>query len=130
MRLLLDTHTFIWWDADKKAGRLSNKVFEMLTDSSNTLLVSLATIWEIQIKVQLGKLSLAAPLTEIITQQQQTNGIEIFPISIVHILALDSLPHHHRDPFDRILIAQAKVENLLLLSKDPVFTQYSTPVVW
>lgn len=130
MRLLLDTHTFIWWDADKKSGRLSNKVFELLADSSNTLVVSLATVWEIQIKVQLNKLTLAAPLVDVIKQQQTTNGIELLPVSVIHILALDSLPHHHRDPFDRILVAQAKVENLLLLSKDPVFTQYSTPVVW
>ena len=130
MRVLLDTHTFIWWDADKKAGRLSSKAFDILSDSSNTLVVSLATIWEIQIKVQLGKLKLPSPLTDILNQQQQTNGIELFPVNVNHILALDTLPHHHRDPFDRILVAQAKVENMLLVSKDSVFTQYSIPVLW
>jgi PIN domain nuclease of toxin-antitoxin system len=130
MRVLLDTHTFIWWDADKKPGRLSSKAFDTLSDSSNTLIVSLATIWEIQIKVQLGKLTLAAPLGDILKQQQQTNGIELFPVNVMHILALANLPHHHRDPFDRILVAQANVENILLVSKDPIFTQYSIPVVW
>ncbi len=124
-----DTHTFLWWDTDKKPGRLSPKVFEILSDSSNTPIVSLATVWEIQIKVQLGKLTLAAPLGEILTQQQ-ANGIELFPFNVMHILALDTLPHHHRDPFDRILIAQAKVESITLLSKDPVFAQYSIPVLW
>lgn len=119
MRVLLDTRTFLWWDSDKKPGRLS----------SNTAIVSLATVWEIQIKVQLGKLTLAAPLADILTQQQ-ANGIELFPVNVAHILALDILPHHHRDPFDRILIAQAKVENITLLSKDPVFTQYAIPVLW
>ncbi|MBA3870362.1 MAG: type II toxin-antitoxin system VapC family toxin [Anaerolineae bacterium] len=130
MRVLLDTHTFIWWDADKKPGRLSPKAFDVLSDSSNSLVVSLATIWEIQIKVQLGKLKLPSPLTDILNQQQQANGIELFPVNVMHILALDTLPHHHRDPFDRILVAQAKVENIPLVSKDSVFTQYSIPVLW
>ena len=130
MRVLLDTHTFIWWDADKKSGRLSPKAFDFLSDSSNTLVISLATIWEIQIKVQLGKLKLAAPLSEILRQQQQANGVELLPVNVVHILALEALPHHHRDPFDRILVAQAKIENMLLVSKDSVFAQYSIPVLW
>lgn len=130
MRVLLDTHTFLWWDADKKAGRLSSKAFDSLSDSSNTLVVSLATIWEIQIKVQLGKLTLAAPLANILKQQQQINAVELFPVSVPHILALDLLPHHHRDPFDRILVAQAKVENMLLVTKDPVFIQYPISTLW
>jgi PIN domain nuclease of toxin-antitoxin system len=130
MKVLLDTHTFIWWDADKKPGRLSSKAFDILSDSSNTLIVSLATIWEIQIKVQLGKLTLATPLADILKQQQQTNGIELFPVNVTHILALEALPHYHRDPFDRILIAQSVVENISLISKDPVFTQYSIPILW
>jgi PIN domain nuclease of toxin-antitoxin system len=104
MRVLLDTHTFIWWDADKKAGRLSPKAFNIISDSSNSVVVSLATIWEIQIKIQLGKLTLAAPLADIL-KQQQANDIELLPVNVMHILALDTLPHHHRDPFDRILVA-------------------------
>jgi len=130
MRVLLDTHTFLWWDADKKPGRLSTKVFDILSDSTNILVVSLATIWEIQIKVQLGKLTLAAPLADILKQQQQTNDFELIPVNVIHILALDTLPHHHRDPFDRILVAQAKVESMPLISKDAIFTQYSIPVLW
>lgn len=129
MRILLDTHAFLWWDTDKKPGRLSVKAFEMLSDSSNTPIVSLATIWEIQIKLQLGKLTLSAPLRDIL-KQQQANGIELFPVNVMHILALDMLPHYHRDPFDRILIAQAKVENIALMSKDTVFAQYSIPMLW
>lgn len=130
MRILLDTHTFIWWDTDKKAGRLSSKAFEVISDPANTLVVSLATIWEIQIKVQLGKLTLATSLADILKQQQQINGIELFAVNVAHILTLDTLPHHHRDPFDRILVAQAKVENIPLVSKDAVFSQYPITIIW
>jgi PIN domain nuclease of toxin-antitoxin system len=102
MRLLLDSHTLIWWTIFPE--RLSEKVSDLLADSSNDLLLSVASIWEMQIKVQLGKLKLDLPLPDLIESQKQTNNLQILPIELTHIWSLDGLPHHHRDPFDRILI--------------------------
>lgn len=90
MRYLLDTHTFLWWN--KQSTKLSVTVLNLFQDRTNTLLLSLASVWEIQIKIQLGKLSLPAPLVEIIEKQQQANQIELLPITLPHILALEHLP--------------------------------------
>ncbi len=128
MRVLLDTHTFIWWNT--QSSRLPSKVFSLIRDDSNSTFVSFASVWEIQIKMRLGKLTLPTPLPRIIEYQQQSNQIELLPIALPHIFALDNLPLLHRDPFDRLLIAQAKVENLTLLSHDPVVAQYPVEVIW
>lgn len=128
MRLLLDTHVFIWWDSDP--GRLSPKVLEPCRDPSNILILSTVSAWEMQIKLQLGKLKLHVPLSELIESQQQINKLEILPVRLEHVLALESLPDHHKDPFDRLLIAQANTEGVGLISKDPVFRLYSDTVTW
>jgi PIN domain nuclease of toxin-antitoxin system len=122
MKLLLDTHTFIWWDS--QPDKLSQKALALCQEPTNTLLLSVASIWEMQIKLQLGKLKLNLPLVEVIESQQKTNNVEILPISLIHVLALESLPNHHKDPFDRLLIAQACVEDAFLVSCDPIFAQY------
>jgi len=83
-----------------------------------------------QIKIQLGKLRLALPLKEIVETQQKTNNIEILPVTLAHVLALENLPSHHKDPFDRMLIAQAMVEEAALVSGDPNIAKYSVKVVW
>lgn len=127
MKLLLDTHTFIWWDSNP--SRLSQNALALLTNRNNLRLLSLVSIWEMQIKYQLGKLTLNKTLEEIITIQKN-NFIEILPITVEHILALDSLPIYHKDPFDRLLIAQAKMENAILISCDSVFTHYSVNLGW
>jgi PIN domain nuclease of toxin-antitoxin system len=127
MRFLFDTHTFIWYD--NEPGRLSPKVRSICEDESNTILLSLASIWEIQIKLQLGKLELHTSLTEVI-RRQQSHLIELLPITLAHILALEDLPPHHRDPFDRLLIAQASVENIPVLSSDPMFAKYPIQAIW
>lgn len=127
MKLLLDTHTFIWWDSDP--SNLYKRALELLTDKDNLRLLSVVSLWEIQIKHQLGKLTLNKALTEIIAIQQN-NYIEILPITIAHILALDSLPMYHKDPFDRLLIAQTNIENAVLISCDSVFANYSVKVEW
>jgi len=128
MRLLLDTHTFIWWDSEP--GKLSSKVLSLCQDRTNTILLSVASIWEMQIKFQLGKLKLRLPLAEVVESQHETNNIEILPIQLEHVLALESLPTPHRDPFDRLLIAQANAEAAILVSGDPLFEQYPVRVVW
>jgi PIN domain nuclease of toxin-antitoxin system len=118
MKLLLDTHAFIWWDSE--SSKLSSQALAFCQDRANTVLLSVASIWEMQIKLQLGKLRLNLPLAKVIESQQQTNGIEVLPIILSHVLELDSLPAYHRDPFDRLLIAQARVEDAVLISNDPI----------
>jgi PIN domain nuclease of toxin-antitoxin system len=88
-------------------------------DRQNVLLLSVVSIWEMQIKPQLGKLRLALSLQEIVETQQQTNSIETLPVTPAHVLALENLPAHHKDPFDRLLVAQATVEEAVLVSGDP-----------
>lgn len=128
MKLLFDTHTFIWWDSHP--NNLSKTALTLLQDRSNILLLSVISIWEMQIKLQLGKLTLNRALLEIIENQQQTNQIEVLPVKLTHVLALDSLPLVHKDPFDRLLVAQANVENAALVSCDPIVAQYPVNVVW
>lgn len=128
MKLLLDTHTFIWWNSN--SFQLSQPVLELCNDSTNSLLFSVASAWEIQIKVQLGKLILNESLSDIINNQQQINNLAILPITLNHVLTLNSLPLHHKDPFDRLLIAQAISEKAVLVSRDPVFENYPVTVEW
>jgi PIN domain nuclease of toxin-antitoxin system len=127
MKLLLDTHTFLWMDSEPE--KLSQHVQELCQNPENTLLLSVVSIWEIQIKKQLGKLELRIPLSEIIREQQE-NGIEILAIESAHIFGLEALPNHHKDPFDRLLISQAIVEGAILLSADPLIKQYPLKVEW
>jgi len=128
MKLLLDTHTFIWWDSDPL--KLTPQVLNMCQDPENILLVSVASVWEMQIKLQFGRLKLTLPIAELVLGQQETNKIEILSIKLEHILALEKLPPHHKDPFDRLLIAQANIEEAVLVSKDQVFKEYPVQTVW
>src|ERR1700710_2347815 len=109
MKYLLDTHTFIWLDSTP--DYLSPNVALICKNPANILYVSLASIWEMQIKISAGKLQLPKPLQEIIQWQQQNNLVQVLPVALQHIFTLESLPQYHRDPFDRILIAQAQVED-------------------
>ncbi len=128
MKVLLDTHTFIWWDSEP--AKLLPKTLMLCQNRANRVLLSVASVWEMQIKLQLGKMKLNLPLAEVIENQQRTNNIEILPVSLKHVLALESLPTHHKDPFDRLLIAQANVEGAVLVSRDSVFASYPVKVVW
>ena len=128
MKLLLDTHTFIWWDSDP--SQLSTRVITAMQDPSNEIYLSVVSAWEMQIKIQLGKLSLTRPLEEIITGQQTVNGILILPVELEHVFVLDSLEFHHKDPFDRLLMSQSIVENATLLSKDKIFKRYPVDLLW
>jgi PIN domain nuclease of toxin-antitoxin system len=115
---------------DLGSNQLSTKVKSLLQERSNRLLVSVVSIWEIVIKLQLGKLKLQYPLTELITSQKQINNLEILPVTLDHVLALPNLPIYHKDPFDRLLIAQAIVEQAVLISNDALLAKYSVEVVW
>ncbi|MDY6781392.1 MAG: type II toxin-antitoxin system VapC family toxin [Cyanobacteriota bacterium] len=114
MRVLLDTHVFIW--IDDSPEKVSRHVMSLLLNTDNILMLSMASLWEMQIEIQLGKLQLNAPLPEVVATQQQINALQILPIELTHIFALDGLPKHHRDPFDRLLIAQAIVTQIPILS--------------
>ena len=127
-RLLLDTHTFIWLDLEPT--KLSVDCRNLLLDRNNYLLLSLASIWEMQIKYQLGKLKLRLPLPDLIQEQRQVNNIQLLPIELNHIWTLDRLENHHRDPFDRLLIAQAIAEDLPILSDGGLFDLYPVERLW
>ena len=122
MKLLLDTHIFIWW-ADHPE-KLSPAALSALEDEANELLLSVASVWEMQIKIRLGRLKLSLPLKELIGSQQETNDLKILPVALTHVLALDALPFHHKDPFDRLLIAQSIEEDATLVSADSQFSAY------
>ena len=128
MRLLLDTHTFIWLDAFP--DQISAEAQRVLHDRRNDLLLSIVSAWEVQIKAQLGRLEIRGDLAEIIREQQESNGIELLLITLPHILALRELPPHHGDPFDRLLISQARVEDVILVTKDENISQYSVNALW
>ena len=128
MKLLLDTHVFIWWDSDPV--KLSKKALALCSDPGNTLFLSVASAWEMQIKLQLGKMKLGFPLPDIIKEQRKDNGLQVISVELEHVMALQSLPAHHKDPFDRLLIAQAQAENLVLVSKDKIFSNYQIDLVW
>src|SRR6266550_3726229 len=127
MKLLLDTHIFIWW-ADQPE-ELSDAALSPLEDEANELLLSVASVWEMQIKIQLGKLKLSLPLKDLIRNQQETNELTVLPVALTHVLALNALPSHHKDPFDRLLIAQSLEENLTLVSADSQFLAYSVKLL-
>lgn len=127
MKALLDTHTFIWWDA--APSRLSPNVLAVLQNASIPVLLSVVSVWEMLIKIQLGKLTVSAPLASLI-EQQQVNGLQILPVMLPHVLAVERLPPAHKDPFDRLLAAQANVEGAVLLSADPIFREYPVQLLW
>ncbi len=128
MKLILDTHAFIWWDSDPT--RLPSDALEALQDQESLVMLSVASVWEMQIKSQLGRLTLDLPLAEIVRTQTSINGIQLLPVELEHVLALDALPQHHRDPFDRILVAQATAEDAVLVSGDSKLSRYAVQLIW
>jgi PIN domain nuclease of toxin-antitoxin system len=127
MNLLLDTHVLIWFlNGD---NQLQPVVKEQITDATNTCFIGIASIWEMAIKSSLNKLELAGSFDQIAGFLYQSN-IELLPITLGHIQQLLQLPFHHRDPFDRIIIAQAINEGLTLATKDAVLYQYQVATIW
>lgn len=126
MRLLLDAHVLIWWDE----GVLPRPVVDICLDEANALVVSAATVWELQIKEALGKLRLRTSVRTMVDEQLGVNGLEFLPISLRHIWELGNLPRHHGDPFDRMLVAQARYEGLTLVSADKAVREYPVNVLW
>jgi PIN domain nuclease of toxin-antitoxin system len=128
VRILLDTHALVWYvDQDHL---LSPAAHAAITDPANTLLLSAGSIWELAIKVGLNKLSLSLPYRTWIDQAMVDLGVTILPITAGYADIQMTLPYHHRDPFDRLLAAQAKVGNVSLVSTDPIFSQYGISCIW
>ena len=123
MKLLLDTHAFIWLNT--QPSRLSSNVMGLLTSGLHDIYLSIASPWEMQIKSQLGKLSLDVSLAELIDTSVNRNNIGLLNIEFKHIDYLANLPLHHKDPFDRMIIAQSILEELTLISEDRIFSSYS-----
>lgn len=130
MTYLLDTHAFLWWICADP--RFSAKLLEELAASRGPVYLSVASLWEMVIKFKLGKLRLHmdGSFSDYILKQVQVNRLELLPIHSHHVLGLLSLPEHHRDPFDRLLVAQAKAERLMLISRDAAFQAYDVPLYW
>ena len=126
MKLLSDTHTFIWSFSNIK--KLSPTVAHKLQNPANEIFVSVASIWEMQIK--LGKMIFNDTLENIIVEQRRVNQIQILPVQLSHALYLENLLPHHKDPFDRLLISQAIVENMTLVSADADFAKYQVNLLW
>jgi len=123
MKLLLDTHVFLWFIMG--SALLSADTRALIEDEKNRKFISVASLWEIAIKSSIGKLSLSAPFDQLIPQQLSLNGFELLQIEISHLAAVTTLPFHHRDPFDRLLIAQALAENMPIVSSDSAFDVYN-----
>ena len=127
MKLLLDTHAFLWFIEDNP--RLSVQA-KALLESDVELLISTASLWEIAIKTSIGKLTLAQPFEVFIPKQLEMNLITILPVELAHLAIVSALPFYHRDPFDRLLIAQARAEQLPLVSVDAAFDAYAINRIW
>jgi PIN domain nuclease of toxin-antitoxin system len=128
MKFLLDTHTFIWWVTDDP--QLSPIARDTIANPNNTILFSVINGWEIVIKQGTGKLTLPEPAETYIPSRITANRFIILPVNLSHILQVASLPSLHRDPFDRLLVAQSQVENIPIISVDQYIIQYPVNVIW
>jgi PIN domain nuclease of toxin-antitoxin system len=128
VKLLLDTHSFIWFIEGNPL--LSATARPLIEEPANDVFLSVASLWEMAIKISIGKLQLREPFDQLVPQQIQLNNITLLNIAISHTVVVTQLPYHHRDPFDRLLIAQSITENLPLVSSDGVFDQYGVNRVW
>ncbi len=128
MRVLLDTHVFLWWISD--SPELSDDAREVLADGRNEPIFSAVSGWEIAIKTGLGKLELPGAPGKFVNEQLSRNDLEILPIHLRHALGVYELPDHHRDPFDRLLISQSVLEKLPILTADPKIHRYPVETIW
>lgn len=126
--LLLDTHALLWLVSEPE--RVPARAREACADAGTRRWVSVASVWELSIKVGLGKLSLPLALPEFIASRMDRTVAALMPISLAHTLAVADMPRHHGDPFDRMLVAQARAEGLTLVSGDPAMRAYDVPVLW
>jgi PIN domain nuclease of toxin-antitoxin system len=128
MALLLDTHAFLWWVDG--SPRLPKRARAAISRPGEHVVVSLASGWEMAIKISLGRLKLTAPLDRFVAEHVAANGFQPLAITLPHVARVATLPFHHRDPFDRLLAAQALDESLAIVSADRIFSRYDVKRVW
>lgn len=128
MRLLLDTHAFLWWVGG--SSELSRRAHAAIADPGNECFLSLGSCWEMAIELSLGKLKLDEPLETFVPEQMSANRFSLLEVGFRHVARVASLPFHHRDPFDRLLVAQALEENLPIVTSDIVFAKYRAKRIW
>jgi PIN domain nuclease of toxin-antitoxin system len=127
MKLLLDTHAFLWFVTGDE--RLSRQARRTLEADETEMMLSAASVWDMAIKASLGRLSLPASVADYIAEKVE-GGLGVLPVDWTHAAAVEKLPQHHRDPFDRLLVAQALAEELPVVTNDPAFRSYGVKVVW
>lgn len=128
MKALLDTHAFLWWITNDP--RLTTRVLQFVRDPTHSIFLSAASGWEIAIKAGIGKLNLSDDLDAFIDEQVTLNHIDVLPVQMSHALFVRKLPGHHRDPFDRLLIAQSLIEGMPLVTVDPLIVRYPVQTIW
>ena len=128
MKLLVDSHAFLW--AITEDDRMSIEARRLFADPNNDLWLSAASLWEIVIKASLGKLPLPPPIDAYIRRHLLENSVQVLPVYSSHVFELAALPLHHRDPFDRMLVAQSRVESMPILSADPLLRAYPVEILW
>lgn len=128
MQLLLDTHTFLWWVFDDP--KLSATAKNVISDAHNTSYVSAASAWELAIKAGQGKLKLSSPVSEFLPRHLRINGFTLLDLKLEHLVSVEQLPAHHKDPFDRLLVVQAQTEKMHLVSGDVALDQYEIERLW
>lgn len=128
MNLLLDTHALLWFLLDEVS--LSKRARELIIGANESVFVSPASLWEIAIKISLGKYALSRPFTEFWNEQLDKNNFKVIPVTVAHVGRVVNLPFHHRDPFDRLLIAQSLEEQIPIVSNDKWFDLYGVKRLW
>lgn len=128
MNLLLDTHTILWFVDG--SPRLSSAAKRIIEDSDSQSFVSIASLWEIGIKIGLKRLRIDVSIGVFVATMVERNGFELLPVNVAHIVEVASLPFHHRDPFDRTIVAQCRVENFSVVGADAAFDGYAVSRVW
>ncbi|MBI3583836.1 MAG: type II toxin-antitoxin system VapC family toxin [Nitrospinae bacterium] len=128
MKALLDTHVFLWWIMDDES--LTPYILDFIADEGNDLFLSSASCWEIAIKAKIGRLKLMENPEKFIPDQMIANNISGLPIQLVHALHVYNLPDHHRDPFDRMLVAQARIEKISIITNDRLIADYDVKIIW
>jgi PIN domain nuclease of toxin-antitoxin system len=128
MSILFDTHALLW--LVNGSALLSENAKSLFSEPQNDFYLSLASVWEMAIKIKIGKLHVPSPLKQFISEQLPLNGIKILNIKLEHVIEVADLPLHHRDPFDRLIIAQGLVENLPIITVDKIFDDYGVQRLW
>ncbi|CAN5646768.1 type II toxin-antitoxin system VapC family toxin [soil metagenome] len=129
MRILLDTHAFLWW-ASERGARLSDRGRDLLGDGTNEVALSLASVWEIAIKVGVGRIDLPDAVERYIPERLRHDGFDLMSIELPHVFRAGELPRIHGDPFDRMIVAQAQIEGLPILTADPGISRYDVETIW